>query len=47
MYTPVRLTADFSLKMIAVGRQWDNIISLLEVKTVNQESYIQQITFQE
>ena len=33
MYTTVRLTADFSSDMIAVGRQWDNMISLLEVKT--------------
>ena len=32
MYTIVRLTADFSPDMIAVGRQWDNMISLLEVK---------------
>lgn len=33
MYTTVRLTADFSSDMIAVGRQWDNMISLLELKT--------------
>ena len=33
MHTIVRLTADFSSNMIAVGRQWDNKISLLEVKT--------------
>ena len=31
MHTIVRLTADFSSDMIAVGRQWD-MISLLEVK---------------
>ena len=31
MYTIVRLTADCSSDMIAVGRQWD-MISLLEVK---------------